>query len=195
MRKEVGYFLTTKGRIKQSLSGYYDVLVEDKEYRTRARGNFRKKKMTPVVGDWVDFKIDDNGDGYILKIYPRKNQLVRPPIANVDTAIVVSACVEPDFSPNLLDRQLVMLESNNVRPVLFFSKADLLNQEQREKFESYFNYYSKYYSCYISFENENRQNVLNNLMSDLTNEIVVVMGQTGAGKSTLLNDLKPDLSL
>lgn len=52
MRKEVGYFLTTKGRIKQSLSGYYDVLVEDKEYRTRARGNFRKKKMTPVVGDW-----------------------------------------------------------------------------------------------------------------------------------------------
>ena len=74
-----------------------------------------------------------------------------------------------------------MLESNNVRPVLFFSKADLLNQEQREKFESYFNYYSKYYSCYISFENENRQNVLNNLMSDLTNEIVVVMGQTGAG--------------
>lgn len=195
MRKEVGYFLTTKGRIKQSLSGYYDVLVEDKEYRTRARGNFRKKKMTPVVGDWVDFKIDDNGDGYILKIYPRKNQLVRPPIANIDTAIVVSACVEPDFSPNLLDRQLVMLESNNVRPVLFFSKADLLNQEQREKFESYFNYYSKYYSCYISFENENRQNVLNNLMSDLTNEIVVVMGQTGAGKSTLLNDLKPDLSL
>ena len=85
--------MTTKGRIKQSLSGYYDVLVEDKEYRTRARGNFRKKKMTPVVGDWVDFKIDDNGDGYILNIYPRKNQLVRPPIANIDTAIVVSACV------------------------------------------------------------------------------------------------------
>ena len=117
MRKEVGYFLTTKGRIKQSLSGYYDVLVEDKEYRTRARGNFRKKKMTPVVGDWVDFKIDDNGDGYILKIYPRKNQLVRPPIANIDTAIVVSACVEPDFSPNLLCKtSFIFFKSRFVKP-------------------------------------------------------------------------------
>ena len=101
----------TKGQIRQSLSGYYDVVTTDGiEYRTRAREIF-VKKANSASGDWVEFKAQKADEGYILEIYPRKNQLVRPPMANLDTAIVVTACIQPDFSSNLLDRQLAMLEA------------------------------------------------------------------------------------
>lgn len=112
-----------RGQIRQSLSGYYDVDLEGVTYRTRARGNFRKKGEAPLVGDWVEFKAENQDEGYILRIEKRKNELVRPPVANIDYAIVVTACKEPKFSSNLLDRQLVMLEKNEITPLLFFFKG------------------------------------------------------------------------
>jgi Predicted GTPases len=86
------------GRIIKSISGFYDVLDDESNVlvRTRARGNFRKRKIKPLVGDKVSF--DSTGDlGYILEILPRENSLVRPPIANVDQAIVVTSAAEPIF--------------------------------------------------------------------------------------------------
>lgn len=179
-----------KGQIRQSLSGYYDVVTADgAEYRTRARGVFRKRKQSPLVGDWVEFKVEKDG-GYLLKIDPRKNRLVRPPIANVDNAIVVSACIEPDFSSNLLDRQLIMLAANQIDPLLYFSKWDLLAQNQQATMQPVIDYYQKYYPVEVACNGAPQK-----FLRDLQNQVIVVMGQTGAGKSTLLNQLNPDLKL
>lgn len=183
-----------KGQIRQSLSGYYDIFSEGKTYRTRARGNFRKKGQTPLVGDYVEFKADNKNEGYVLKILERKNQLVRPPVANVDCAIVVTACVEPDFSSNLLDRQLVMLSENEIVPILYFSKADLMDETTKERMLPVFDYYSKYYRTVVSEKNMADEELVSALLEESGN-VLVVMGQTGAGKSTLLNRLDPKLKL
>ncbi|HAT53936.1 MAG TPA: ribosome small subunit-dependent GTPase A, partial [Lactobacillus sp.] len=122
-----------KGQIHQLLAGFYDVQTPDgKLYRTRARGNFRKRKISPMVGDFVSFTAESGSDGYILSIDPRRNTLVRPPVSNVDQAVVVTAAVEPSFSSNLLDRQLVALESQQIKPVIYFTKTDLLTAAQRD---------------------------------------------------------------
>lgn len=183
-----------KGQIRQSLSGYYDIFSEGKTYRTRARGNFRKKGQTPLVGDYVEFKADNENEGYVLKILERKNQLVRPSVANVDCAIVVTACVEPDFSSNLLDRQLVMLSENEIVPILYFSKADLMDETTKERMLPVFDYYSKYYRTVVSEKNMADEELVSALLEESGN-VLVVMGQTGAGKSTLLNRLDPKLKL
>lgn len=183
-----------KGQIRQSLSGYYDIFSEGKTYRTRARGNFRKKGQTPLVGDYVEFKADNENEGYVLKILERKNQLVRPPVANVDCAIVVTACIEPDFSSNLLDRQLVMLSENEIVPILYFSKADLMDETTKERMLPVFDYYSKYYRTVVSEKNMTDEELVSALLEEAGN-VLVVMGQTGAGKSTLLNRLDPKLRL
>lgn len=183
-----------KGQIRQSLSGYYDIFSEGKTYRTRARGNFRKKGQTPLVGDYVEFKADNENEGYVLKILERKNHLVRPPVANVDCAIVVTACIEPDFSSNLLDRQLVMLSENEIVPILYFSKADLMDETTKERMLPVFDYYSKYYRTVVSEKNMADEELVSALIEEAGN-VLVVMGQTGAGKSTLLNRLDPKLKL
>lgn len=183
-----------KGQIRQSLSGYYDIFSDGKTYRTRARGNFRKKGQTPLVGDYVEFKADNENEGYVLKILERKNQLVRPPVANVDCAIVVTACVEPDFSSNLLDRQLVMLSENEIVPILYFSKADLMDETTKERMLPVFDYYSKYYRTVVSEKDMADEELVSALLEEAGN-VLVVMGQTGAGKSTLLNRLDPKLKL
>lgn len=183
-----------KGQIRQSLSGYYDIFSEGKTYRTRARGNFRKKGQTPLVGDYVEFKADNENEGYVLKILERKNQLVRPPVANVDCAIVVTACVEPDFSSNLLDRQLLMLSENEIVPILYFSKADMMDETTKERMLPVFDYYSKYYRTVVSEKNMADEELVSALLEESGN-VLVVMGQTGAGKSTLLNRLDPKLKL
>lgn len=183
-----------KGQIRQSLSGYYDIFSEGKTYRTRARGNFRKKGQTPLVGDYVEFKADNENEGYVLKILERKNQLVRPPVANVDCAIVVTACVEPDFSSNLLDRQLVMLSENEIVPILYFSKVDLMDETTKERMLPVFDYYSKYYRTVVSEKDMADEELVSALLEEAGN-VLVVMGQTGAGKSTLLNRLDPKLKL
>lgn len=183
-----------KGQIRQSLSGYYDIFSEGKTYRTRARGNFRKKGQTPLVGDYVEFKADNENEGYVLKILERKNQLVRPPVANVDCAIVVTACIEPDFSSNLLDRQLVMLSENEIVPILYFSKADLMDETTKERMLPVFDYYSKYYRTVVSEKNMADEELVSALLEEAGN-VLVVMGQTGAGKSTFLNRLDPKLKL
>lgn len=178
------------GIIQQSLSGFYDILSDHQICRTRARGNFRKRGIKPVVGDRVEFE-----EGYLLKVLPRDNQLIRPMVANVDVAVVVTAVKEPGFSTNLLDRQLIALESQQIVPVIYFTKTDLLSDQEAQEFQSVIKGYQEIgYATFFSrppFE----QALLDNLMTALDGKIVTMMGQTGAGKSTLLNHLAPDLNL
>lgn len=182
------------GQIRQSLSGFYDVDVEGETYRTRARGNFRNSNQAPLVGDWVDFKAENKKEGYILNIHDRKNSLIRPPVANIDEAIVVTSCVEPAFSSNLLDRQLIMLESHHVKPVLYFSKGDLIPEEKVAEISSIIEAYSRIYPTFFPF-GKNEDIVVKELQDTFPGKIAVVMGQTGAGKSTLLNKIMPELEL
>lgn len=180
------------GRIINALAGFYDVQTSDEQiYRTRARGEFRKSKQKPLVGDFVEFD-SNNGDGFIWKINERKNSLVRPPIANIDLAVVVTAVKEPNLTLGLLDRQLVALEAENIQPLIYFSKTDLLTDDEFNKMDEIIDYYRDLYP--LVFEKD--LNVAyEKLKAMLSKKVVTFMGQTGAGKSTLLNHLSPKLNL
>lgn len=179
------------GIIQQSLSGFYDILVDGQIVRTRARGNFRKRGIKPVVGDRVEFE-----DGYLLKVLPRDNQLIRPMVANIDAAVVVTAVKEPNFASNLLDRQLVALESQGIKPILFFSKTDLLTDEEASRLAPIMAGYERIgYDVIYDRQDPFKPANLERLLTLLAGQTVTMMGQTGAGKSTLLNHLAPELAL
>lgn len=185
------------GRIIKSISGFYDVLDDESNdlIRTRARGNFRKRKIKPLVGDKVGF--DSTGDlGYILEILPRENSLVRPPIANVDQAIVVTSAAEPNFSSNLLDKILVNIEHNDIEPVIYLTKADLLSDAQYEELKTTLEGYRDHaeYQVFCDRESYNDQQV-SRLKATFADKVTVFTGQSGAGKSTLLNHIDHDLGL
>ncbi|MCO4484541.1 ATP/GTP binding protein [Streptococcus infantarius subsp. infantarius] len=174
-----------QGRIIKSLAGFYYVESDGVVYQTRARGNFRKKGQTPYVGDFVDFSAEDHSEGYILAIHDRKNSLVRPPIVNIDQAVVIMSAKEPDFNANLLDRFLVLLEHKAIEPIVYISKMDLLTSP--DEIAAIQKLYQEigYQFC----------TSLDELLPLLTDKVTVFMGQTGVGKSTLLNKIAPDLKL
>ncbi|SFR70813.1 ribosome biogenesis GTPase [Streptococcus equinus] len=174
-----------QGRIIKSLAGFYYVESDGVIYQTRARGNFRKKGQTPYVGDFVDFSAEDHSEGYILAIHDRKNSLVRPPIVNIDQAVVIMSAKEPDFNANLLDRFLVLLEHKAIEPIVYISKMDLLTSP--DEIAAIQKQYQEigYQFC----------TSLDELLPLLTDKVTVFMGQTGVGKSTLLNKIAPDLKL
>lgn len=174
-----------QGRIIKSLAGFYYVESDGVVYQTRARGNFRKKGQTPYVGDFVDFSAEDHSEGYILAIHDRKNSLVRPPIVNIDQAVVIMSAKEPDFNTNLLDRFLVLLEHRAIEPIVYISKIDLLTSP--DEIAVIQKQYQEIGYQFCTF--------LDELLPLLTDKVTVFMGQTGVGKSTLLNKIAPDLKL
>ncbi|ADG40031.1 MULTISPECIES: ribosome small subunit-dependent GTPase A [Leuconostoc] len=183
------------GRIIRSLSGYYDIQIEDGHIeRTRARGEFRKSGQKPLVGDFVDFE-SENDEGLIWRIHPRENVLVRPPVANIDVAVIVTALKEPNFTPNLLDRQLVALEAANVRPLIYFTKSDLLTSTELMATKTVVDTYQQIGYTAILPTSVQDTVAFHMLQDVLKDKVSVFMGQTGAGKSTLLNHLSPQLGL
>lgn len=173
------------GRIIKILSNDYTVLSDDKLYICKVRGKFRNQKLTPLVGDVVKF---DEKKLYILEVFPRKNELIRPPVSNVDQVIIITSVKNPDFSSNLLDKLLVILEFNKIKPIICFTKLDLLDNEELNTINKYINYYKKYYDVYFNTDLENIKKIFKNKISVFT-------GQSGAGKSTLLNKLDSNLNL
>ena len=180
-----------KGKIIKALSGFYYVASEDEIFQTRARGNFRNRKITPLVGDEVIFESRNQTDGYLLEILPRKNELVRPPVANVDQGVVVTSLVEPNFSYNLLDRFLVTLEYEGIEPIIFLTKADLVKDLAAMKAIEETYQAIGYHVITSKAEGED----LLELQRYFPERITVFMGQSGAGKSTLLNRIVPELAL
>lgn len=179
-----------KGQIRKAISGFYYVHADGETYQTRGRGNFRNRKITPLVGDQVLFESENKTDGYLLEVMPRKNQLVRPPVANVDLGVVVTSLVEPNFSYNLLDRFLVTLKYESIEPVIFLTKTDLASNEQQID-EIKQTYETIGYPVIVpKYPGDTAE-----LIRYFPERLTVFMGQSGAGKSTLLNQISPDLNL
>jgi len=183
-----------EGKIVKALSGFYYVLYDHNLIQCRGRGVFRKNKITPLVGDNCLFQAENDQEGYILEVKERKNELVRPPIANVDQAILVFSVAQPDFSPVLLDRFLVLVEANHIKPLICITKIDLLNDSQRQIISIYAKQYEAagYEVLMTSSETEIG---IEQLTPHLENMISVFAGQSGVGKSSLLNALRPELEL
>ena len=171
------------GKIIKIISNDYTVLYDDKELVCKSRGKFRNQNITPLVGDNVIFDYEKK---YITDVLPRKNSLVRPPVANIDQAVIVTSLKEPDFSTNLLDKLIVNIEYNNIKPIICFTKLDLVDSNQ---YQEYFDYYKKIgYEIYFN-------NDIDSLKNIFKNKITVFTGQSGAGKSSLLNKLNISLNL
>lgn len=174
-----------QGRIIKQISNDYTVESDGNLILCKCRGIFRKNAITPMVGDDVVF---DKEKKIITEILPRKNFLIRPIISNVDQAIIITSVKAPDFSTNLLDKLLVCITFQNVKPIIILTKLDLLTEKEKEELKPQIDYYKKYYSV---FENTN----LKDIYHILDHKVSVFAGQSGAGKSTLLNHLNPLLNL
>ena len=175
-----------QGQIVKQISNTWTVLVDDKVINCQARGKFRKNGLSPLVGDYV---IIDNKNNIIEEILPRKNELIRPSVANVDIALIVTSLKKPDISYKLLDRLLVMIMHHNITPVICMTKLDLLTNEELNDIKKIMDYYEKIGIKVM----DNRH--LSNLRKELKNKLVVLTGQSGAGKSTLLNKLNSNLNI
>lgn len=174
------------GRIIKCISNDYTVLADDKTYLCKSRGKFRKLQLTPLVGDLVKF---DEQQCYILEILPRKNSLVRPPVANIDQAILITSVRHPDFSSYLLDKLITVVEFNHIKPIICFTKLDLLEEKEKSKMEKIISYYREIgYEVFTNTEVEKIKGIFKQKVSVFT-------GQTGAGKSTLLNKLDSTLQI
>ncbi len=175
-----------QGIIIKLISNDYTVLTEKGSLVCKSRGKFRNMKISPLVGDKV---IIDEKNKYIMEVLPRNNELVRPPVANIDQAIIIISAKEPDFSTNLLDKLLCIIEYNNIKPIICITKLDLLNKEEELQINEYIKYYKNIgYDVYKNTE-------LNQIKNMFKDKISVFTGQSGAGKSTLLNNLNTELNL
>ena len=168
------------GIIVKNISNQYDCLVDNEIVTCRPRGKFRLDKLTPLVGDKV---IVNTETKIIENILERTNELDRPRVSNIDAGIIVTSTQIPALSLLLLDKQIVLCESNDVEPVLIFSKLDLLNSKELKSIKEIMDYYKSI--GYKVFSNTEKEEIL----KYLENKTVVLIGQSGAGKSTLINML------
>lgn len=157
--------------------------------------HFSKNKITPLVGDYVVYQADNDKEGYLLEVKERTNELVRPPISNVDQAVLVFSATEPTFSTSLLDRFLVLVEANDIKPIICITKMDLLKtDEERESIQGYAEDYRQIgYDVHVTSTIEG--DGIEKLTPHFHNKITVFAGQSGVGKSSLLNAMSPDLAL
>ena len=183
-----------QGKIVKGISGFYYVHIAGSGiYECKAKGAFRNQKVKPLVGDDVLIAvIDETGKkGNIEKILPRKNELIRPAVANIDLAMIIFAVAKPQPNFNLLDRFLIMMEYQNVPVTICFNKKDLLEEDEIDKFAGI---YKKcgYPVIYTSAEKEQGMDLLHQLLDGKT---TAVAGPSGVGKSSLVNRLQPNVQM
>ncbi len=174
------------GQIVKISSDLHFVSYENEIYPCKCRGIFRKEHITPVVGDYVLFNKDKK---LIEEVLERKNLFQRPKVSNIDQAILITSLKLPDFSLNLLDKFIVLMEINKVVPIICITKSDLVESNEMEDINKTLDYYRSIgYTVIFNTEIDKIKNLLKNKTSVFT-------GQTGAGKSTLLNRLNPEWNL
>ncbi|MFD0697160.1 ribosome small subunit-dependent GTPase A [Paenibacillus sp. GCM10027628] len=197
-----------QGVIVKALSGYYYVLPEGADLRTadtitcRARGVFKKKNVSPLVGDQVTYELTENGEGTVTELFPRTSELIRPPIANVNLVVLVFAVTEPVLNLQLLDKFLVHIEHTGIDVLLCFTKSDLLaNGEStapKEMTISELDRISKLYEEIgydVLMTSSKLHEGVEAIQQRLKGTVSVFAGQSGVGKSSLLNEMISGLEL
>ena len=180
-----------KGKIIKGIAGFYYVHVpnEDEIFECKAKGIFRKQDIKPLVGDDVeiDTEAQPKGKGTITHILPRKNDIVRPAVANVDQAMVIFAAAEPAPNLNLLDRFLIMMQRQRVHTIICFNKKDIVNQKEMALLiDTYMR--SGYEVVSISVHQDDGIQTIRSMIKGKT---TVLAGPSGVGKSSLINIINP----
>ncbi|MGL4796567.1 MAG: ribosome small subunit-dependent GTPase A [Paraclostridium sp.] len=181
------------GIIIKGIGGFYYVDTDQGLYECRARGIFRKEKITPLVGDNVKIGIvdEDNKKGVVEEIEKRETELVRPPIANVNKALIVFAIKNPAPNLSLLDRFIVLAEKEDLEIVIVLTKVDLSTMEDVNKIKNIYEL-----SGYKVIPVSNKENLnIEKVKDELKDNIVVFAGPSGVGKSSLLNQIDPKFKL
>ena len=183
-----------QGKIIKGIAGFYYVhVVGSGVFECKAKGAFRKAKIKPLVGDNVEIDILNEEDklGNIVEILPRKNELIRPAVANIDQALVVFAITKPKPHFNLLDRFLVMMESKGIPVVLCFNKKDIAEEKEVQELEEI------YRGCgyQIIFTSAKEEENLEMVKKVLKGKTSTVAGPSGVGKSSLINLLQQGIQM
>ncbi len=176
------------GTIIKGIGGFYYVEAANAVYECKARGVFRKEKITPLVGDKVKITVNENAENTIDEIISRKNSLTRPPVANIDNLIIVASTVEPKPSTLVIDKLTAVAEHKSIEPIIVISKADLSSAEKLYKI------YTLAGFKVIPISNETGEGI-DAVKSVFKNKISAFTGNSGVGKTSLLNNLDKSLLL
>lgn len=183
-----------RGKIIKGIAGFYYVhVVESGVYECKAKGIFRKEKIKPLVGDDVEIEILSGQEktGNIETVYPRRNELVRPAVANIDQALVVFAVTRPSPHFNLLDRFLVMMQSKDIPVILCFNKEDIATDPQVKELKEI---YARC-GCPLLFTSARSGLNLDQLGEVLKGRTTAIAGPSGVGKSSIINILQPEANM
>ena len=175
-----------KGLIIKANAGLYDVYANDTVYQCKARGKFRIGEYSPLAGDEVDF---DEKQLYLLKIHPRFNHFLRPPIANIDQVCIVASLSNPVIPLSLINRFAIISRISGIQPIVIFTKADLLEKKEYNDILDEVNKLGYSYFVYSSKTQEGLAEIKDVLKGKKT----LFTGQSGVGKSTLINLLIPGI--
>ena len=176
------------GFVRKGIGGFYYVEAEGALYTCKARGKFRRERISPYAGDKVRISVEENGEGAIEEILPRKNFLVRPPVANLDRLFVVTSVCEPSPDPLMIDKTIAAAEMRGIEPVLVFTKTDLQDASSWEKL-----YAPVRIPCLVVSSETGKG--IEAVRALLEGKVSAFTGNSGVGKSSLLNALFPEFAL
>ena len=177
-----------EGRVLQCNGGFYYVEVADAIYECRARGVFRRQGVTPLAGDMVGIETADDGTGTVVEIPPRKNALVRPAVANLDTLVMVVSIADPRPNALVIDKMIAVAEEHEIEPILVFSKSDLQDTAEWENV-----YRRAGFKVFVVTNTD--PSTVEPLKRRLAGGISAFTGNSGVGKSTILNMVHPEWEL
>ena len=183
-----------QGKIIRGIAGFYYVHVPEMGVlECKAKGIFRKNKLKPLVGDLVEVSVldEENKKGNIDEVLERKNELIRPAVANIDQALVIFAIKKPEPNLNLLDRFLIMMQQKEIPCILVFNKSDLATEEERQDLRDIY----AGSGCEILFVSAKQDQGIEEVRNVLKGKTSTVAGPSGVGKSSLINKLQSDVNM
>ncbi len=176
------------GIVLQSIGGFYYVEVADTVYTCKARGNLRQKEVSPVAGDRVEISVQNGMNGTVETVLPRRNYLMRPPVANLDQLVIVVSVTAPVPNLQVIDKMIAIAEQKDIEPILVINKTDLGDSEEIAAI-----YRNAGFTCYTV--SAKQPSTILSLKEKLDGKVSAFTGNSGVGKSSILNVLQPSLSL